>query len=191
MGGEEEKKGDEEKKPSPYTLSKEQIAEIPLGGFRGRITVAYTPQKADEAASFLSRYHFLGFDTETKPVFKKGQKQNPIALIQLSTERHAFLFRVSETGMTPALKEILESPKIRKIGQAMKHELVTMKKELKVEGRGFIDLLDIAHRLECEPKSVKGMAAIFLGISITARHTRKAIVVFKTGREPYPQALHP
>ncbi len=156
----------EEKPKSPYTMEKEQIMELPVGGFSGKIYTVYTRAKAEEAAENLLRHDVLGFDTETKPVFKKGQKQNPIALIQLSTERTAYLFRVNETGMTPGLRKIIESPEILKIGQAMKHELKTMEKELKVKGHGFVDLLDIGFTLDCSPRSVRGMAALFLGIRI-------------------------
>jgi ribonuclease D len=165
----DEKKSGEakpEKPKSPYTMTKERIMELPVGGFGGRIHLVYTKKQAEEAAGNLLRDRILGFDTETKPNFKKGHKQNPIALIQLATERTAYLFRVNETGMTPGLKRVLESPEILKIGQAMKHELVTMRKELGVTGRGFVDLLHIAHGLETDPKSVKGLSAIFLGIRI-------------------------
>lgn len=164
---EEKTEGQKEEKPkSPYTMTKDQINELSPGGFGGRIYLIYSKKKAEEAAENLLRHDVLGFDTETKPVFRKGQKQNPIALIQISTETTAYLFRVNETGMTPGLKKLLESPEILKIGQAMKHELLTMKKELGVKGRGFVDLLHIAHGLETEPKSVRGLAALFLGIRI-------------------------
>ncbi len=162
-----EEASDEKKDDNPFKMTKEQIDELPISGFKGRITVVNTPESAERAASALRRHRILGFDTETKPNFRKGQKQNPIALIQLSAESHAFLFRVVKTGMTPGLKSVLESPDILKIGQALKHELATMKKELGVAGRGFIDLLDIGHTLGFEPKSVKGVAAIFLRIRIS------------------------
>ncbi len=162
-------KENEEKKEKVYRfpLKKEDLMELPIGGFRGKINVVYTPERADDAADFLLKHRMIGFDTETKPVFRKGQAQNPIALIQLATERRAFLFRINETGMTPLLRRVLESPEILKIGQAMKHEILTMRKELLIRGRGFIDLLDIAHKLDCEQKSVRGMASTFLGFRIS------------------------
>ncbi|MFH0956437.1 MAG: 3'-5' exonuclease [Candidatus Aenigmatarchaeota archaeon] len=156
-----------EKKKGPFCKSKEEIMRLPLGEFRGRIILAYTHEGAERAAHELLREKMLGFDTETKPNFVKGRKQNPIGLIQISTLDRAYLFRVNETGMTPGLRMLLESPHVVKIGQAMKHELLTMKKELQVTGRGFIDLLDIAHKLECDPKNVRAMTGIFLGFRIS------------------------
>lgn len=157
----------EEKKKGPYCKTKEEILALPLGGFTGPIFLAYSSGTAERAASELLREKMLGFDTETKPNFIKGRKQNPIGLVQISTLRKAYLFRVNETGMTPALKKLLESPHVIKIGQGMKNEIAAMKKDLGVAGRGFIDLLDIAHKLECDPKSVRAMTGIFLGFRIS------------------------
>ena len=159
----------EEKTKAKFYISKEDIMKLPLGGFEGKIQVLYTEDRAEQAARQLLRHSMLGFDTETKPVFRKGQKQNPIALIQLSTEDTAYLFRVNEMVMPHSLRKVLESPEILKIGQALKHEIMTMKKEFGVEGRGFVDLLDIAHKIDTGPKSVRGLSALFLGIRISKR----------------------
>ena len=42
----------------------------------------------------------LGFDTETRPSFKKGRK-NKVSLIQLSNEDLACLFRINKIGIPP------------------------------------------------------------------------------------------
>jgi hypothetical protein len=156
-----------EKKKGPFCRSKEEILDLPISGFNGRIILAYTHEGSERAARELMSERMLGFDTETKPNFIKGHKQNPIALIQISTLGRAYLFRVNETGMTPGLKRLLESPHIVKIGQGMKSEILTMRRELRVDGRGFIDLLDIAHKLECDPKNIRAMTGIFLGFRIS------------------------
>lgn len=167
MAEEEKPEKKEEKPAAAFSMTKEQINELPAGGFEGAIHLIYTEKRAEEAAKRLLRHDILGFDTETKPVFKKGQKQNPIALLQFSTERTAYLFRMNETGMTPSLRKLIESPEILKIGQALKHELLTMRKELGVRGDGFVDLLHLSHVIRTEPKSIRGLAALFLGIRVS------------------------
>jgi ribonuclease D len=160
-------------KPSPYTMTKEGVNELPMRAFPGKIRVLTRHSHHDRigrAVGKLRRSRVLGFDTETRPSYKKGES-HPIALIQLSTRHDALLFRISGDGhgekLPAGLRGILESPRILKIGQGLKHELRTMKKELGVEGRGFVDLLDIAHRLDTTPKSVRGLCALFLGFRIT------------------------
>jgi len=151
---------------APFSMTKEQINGLQLGGFRGRVSVASTAEGAQRAANSLSGCRMLGFDTESKPSFRKGETHRT-ALLQLSSDRHAALFRLHGTGMPSALRWLLETPKITKIGQGFDHELKTLKKEHGVVGRGFLDLLHIANRLNCTPKSVRGMAAIFLGVRIS------------------------
>jgi ribonuclease D len=150
----------------PFCISKDEINLLPAGSFPGKISVVSSHEGAERAARFLSGSRMLGFDTETRPSFRRGES-HPIALLQLSTDTHAFLIRVGRTGVPFALKRILEDRNIIKLGQGLKHEMVLLHKELGVRGEGFIDLLDIAHRLECSPRSVKAMAAIFLGIRIS------------------------
>ena len=62
-------------------ITKEELAEIPLQAFEGRITVLDFPREVRNVAQFLKKYPVLGFDTETRPNFKKGQKHQ-VALLQ-------------------------------------------------------------------------------------------------------------
>jgi ribonuclease D len=161
-------KKEEEHKPR-FSIEKDKINDLPIGSFGGKISVI-TPysshDKVAHAVRMLGGSRVLGFDTETKPSYRKGES-HPIALLQLATERHAFLFRVHGAGIPAGLKRVLENPRILKIGQGLKHELRLLRKELGVQGRGFVDMLDIAHKLDCVPKSVRGLSAIFLGFRVT------------------------
>jgi ribonuclease D len=65
----------------PYSISKEEINELPLGQFEGEIFLIDSPDQVDEAVEFLESQHFIGFDTETKPSFRKGQF-NHVSLLQ-------------------------------------------------------------------------------------------------------------
>ena len=72
------------------SISKEQISALPIASFQGEITVVDTPDDVSSAVQILEREKFIGFDTETKPSFKKGHT-NKVALLQLSTIDHCFL----------------------------------------------------------------------------------------------------
>jgi ribonuclease D len=159
---------DKTEKEPRFFIEKEKIMDLPVGAFRGIIrtlTRESQQESVDKAIHVLGTSRILGFDTESKPSYKKGEI-NPIALIQLSTQHKAFLFRTADGWMPEGLKRVMENPRILKIGQGLKHEMRTLKKELKVDGRGFIDMLDIAHKLDCVPKSVRGLSAIFLRFRI-------------------------
>ena len=65
------------------TITKEEINALPVESFSGRIIVIQTEADADKAVAYLFRYPLVGFDTETRPSFKKGQ-YNKVALMQIS-----------------------------------------------------------------------------------------------------------
>ena len=67
---------------------------MPQVTYPGTITVVDTIQKAREAVKYLSALGLVGFDTETKPTFRKGI-MNKTALLQLASQERAFLFRLN------------------------------------------------------------------------------------------------
>ena len=75
------------------TITKEQLAELPRVEFPGVIKVVNTAAEARKAVSILKKYPILGFDTESKPTFRKGVPIH-VSLIQISADDVCFLFRV-------------------------------------------------------------------------------------------------
>jgi ribonuclease D len=158
------------------SISKEQINRLPLGEFNGAIHVADDPVSLEAACrrlrDLLDRetprggQRLLGFDTESRPSFQKGER-HPICLIQLAATKEAFLFRVRPPAAPACLRELLEDPATVKIGLAAPQELNDLARDLGVRGQGFLDLLGIAERLGCQPKSLRALAALFLGIRVS------------------------
>jgi len=63
----------------------------------------------------------LGFDTESKPTFIKGEVQTGPHLIQLATHEKAYLFQVSHP-ILHFLKPIFENPNQIKVGFGLKND---------------------------------------------------------------------
>jgi hypothetical protein len=61
----------------------------------------------------------IGFDSEWKPMFKKGEKNEGPHLIQLCTLTRAYLFPVIDKFISLPLRNVLESPLIRKVGSGL------------------------------------------------------------------------
>ena len=149
-----------------YDLSREQINSLPLGGFPGRIVLVERPEEAAAAAALLAGERVLGFDTETRPSFQKGEK-HPLALLQLASERNACLFRIHRIGLPPALRALLGDPTVLKVGQGVPDELKKLQEEHALEPAGFLDLLPLARRLGIRAPSVRALAAVFLGFRVS------------------------
>ena len=125
------------------SITKEELTELPLRWFDGEIVVVDTYEKLDAAINILSKAKIVGFDTETKPAFKKGVF-NKVALLQLSVKDKAFLFRVNRIGLPIEVCKILANPKIIKPGVAINDDIKGLNKIQTFKPRGFVELQDNA-----------------------------------------------
>lgn len=142
-------------------VTKESIRELPLIEFPGQIHVVGNKESCEVACERLSASSILGFDTEKKPAFKKGEYFDP-ALVQLSTEKEAYLFQVHKFGFTKPLKNLLENHEITKLGVAITDDLKDLKKMSSFSPKGFIELADLAKEKEVPYYGLRNLTAFFL-----------------------------
>ena len=109
-----------------HSITKEAISELPLEEFTGRIIVIDTLRDVEKAVGYLSEFQSVGFDTETRPSFKKGQRYK-ISLMQISTDEACFLFRLNRIGIPEALEEFLANEKVLKIGLSLRDDFGAMR----------------------------------------------------------------
>ena len=150
------------------SITDEKIKELPLERFPGEIIIIDRPEDVDPAINYLRQFDTIGFDTETKPSFRKG-KHNNLSLIQLSTEDKAFLFRVNKIGFPDSLVSLLSDENIKKVGADVNSDLSQMRRLRQFKPQGFIDLQKYAKNFGIESLSLKKLAAIVLGIRISKR----------------------
>lgn len=148
------------------SISNDELAELPLSSFEGIVHVIEQPEDLDSALEYLSRQTILGFDTETRPAFKKGQVY-PVSLLQLSTSDQAFLFRINKIGLPVGLCKILASPNILKIGVAIRDDIKILQRIVPFKPSGFIELQDLVKVYGIENFSLKKLSAIVLGFRIS------------------------
>lgn len=148
-------------------ISKEEINDLPLGQFQGDIVLVNSKDQINEVASELGRHSLLGFDTETRPSFRKGT-QYYVSLLQLATEEVAFLIRLNEVGMPGIIQEILEDPKTIKIGAAVLDDLRAIRKvAVGFQPASFFDLNDELKKVGFQNIGVRNLAAMVLQMRIS------------------------
>lgn len=147
-------------------IEPDELNLLPLRSFEGDIHVITNDDEAAEAVRRLSLAKIVGFDTETRPTFKKG-KLNPVSLLQLATRHEAFLFRMNKLGHFQGLEHLLTQPAPLKIGAAIHEDIRALKALFPKQTSGFIDLQDIVKNYGIENIGVKKMAAIVLGFRIS------------------------
>ena len=145
----------------PSQIPKQDIKHLPLMKFDGKIHLINTDDELKEAFHVMAKSDFLGFDTETKPTFNKGE-YNQTALIQLSTMTDAYIIRVKELGINNHLKNLLEDREVLKIGISIRDDIKELKKLRPFRPGGFIDLNDIAAELGITQIGMRSLAGIFL-----------------------------
>lgn len=123
------------------------------------IVLVDTPAAAAAAKAVLLAADVVGFDTESKPTFAKGEVSTGPHLVQLATDGKAFLFPVERLPGADALRDVLESPRIRKVGFGLDSDVARLKSKLGIETRNVLDLA-IALRGAGERNTVGARAAV-------------------------------
>lgn len=150
------------------TISKEEVSELPVQKFSGDIFYIDTLEKFESIISDLEKETILGFDTETKPTFKKG-KLNDVSLLQLSSSTKAYLFRLNRIGLPKSLASILADENVKKIGVAIHDDISCLRKLTDFEPGSFIDLQQFVKDYGIIDNGLKKLTANILGFKISKR----------------------
>ena len=147
-------------------ISKEEVNDLETGQFNGRIWIVEDSAGVQKAVKKLSQHNTIGFDTETKPSFKKGHI-NDLSLIQLATPTDAFLIRSLKTGLPESLRQLFENEDILKVGVAIRDDIRKIRKLNSFVARGFLELQEYTGFFKIEDNSLRKLAAIVLGIKVS------------------------
>jgi ribonuclease D len=151
---------------SATDITNEALEALPLRSFEGKIHVITEPQQLQRALTYLKDQPVVGFDTETRPTFKKGQYY-PVSLIQLATRERAFLIRLRNLGLAEELVGLLEDARLAKAGVALHDDIKALAKLKPFAPRGFVDLAATARQHGLQVESVKKLTALLLGFRIS------------------------
>jgi ribonuclease D len=149
-----------------HSISDEEINELPLKQFEGEIMVIDNKEDFKKHFPYIQIQEILGFDTETRPSFKKGVRNN-ISLIQLSANGKAFLFRIHKLGMPEELLKVLNDEKVIKVGLAIKDDIRGLQRVESFKPKGFIDLQDYVKYFQIENFGLRKLAGLVLDMRIS------------------------
>ncbi len=147
------------------SISKEQLSKLPTVSFPGYITVVDTVERAKSAVEYLKTQKIVGFDTETKPSFKRG-KTNKVSLMQISTDSQCFLFRLKKIGID-CLKDLIEDGNVIKIGLSLKDDFSVMHRTSEFTPSGFVDLQTFVKKFKIKDLSLQKIYGIIFNERIS------------------------
>ncbi|HSR87531.1 MAG TPA: 3'-5' exonuclease [Pontiella sp.] len=149
-------------------ITKAEINELPMQQYEGPIHLCKTAEEAETAARKLLKESLLGFDTETRPAFRKGESYDP-SLLQLATENAVYLFQIQQCGLTPSLLRVLSRPKIVKAGVAIDRDIAELQAMASFTPAGFIELANCARDAKIKNLGLRGLTAILFGFRISKK----------------------
>ena len=148
------------------SISAEEINNLPLRTFSGRTNVISDPLQLEKIVKEISFHDVVGFDTETRPSFKKGQVFQ-VSLLQLAIPRKVFLIRLNHTGVTEELAGLFSNSGIIKTGVGIRDDLKALQKLRGFDPVNCHDLSTLAKAAGLQVESVKKLTALLLGFRIS------------------------
>jgi RNA polymerase sigma factor for flagellar operon FliA len=107
------------------------------------VQMVVTPEQVLAARDALLACDAIGFDTESKPTFTRGETSTGPHLIQFATDRKAYLFQIgasTEPYLRAALLAILERPLPLKVGFGLSDDVKRLHAKLDIRAAGVVDL---------------------------------------------------
>ena len=160
--------------PTP-TSAPADAADDALPPYQGltlaEVRMVRTGEDAEAALAALLGADVVGFDTESKPTFQKGEASTGPHLVQLATDQHAYLFQIGrlegaaalESKPIAVLRAVLESGAVLKVGFGLGDDKRRLHAKLGIETRNVLDLATALRRGERNAWGAKTAVARFFG----------------------------
>jgi ribonuclease D len=149
------------------TEHEQAAALLPYDGIRlADIRLVTSAQQADQALAALLRADVLGFDTESKPTFVKGEQSRGPHLIQLATDDAAYLFPVGSAFNQQAVQAVLSAAQILKVGFGLSDDLKRLHGKMGISTRNVLDLSVALRKNGRNDVGAKTAVAQFFGMHL-------------------------
>jgi RNA polymerase sigma factor for flagellar operon FliA len=140
----------------------------PYAGIKmGEVRLVLSEADAAEALAAFSSMDAVGFDTESKPTFQKGEESTGPHLVQLATDDVAYLFQVGRPAVAAAalfaVRSVLESTAILKVGFGLGDDLRRLRGRFGIEPANVLDLSTALRRGERNTLGAKTAVARYFG----------------------------
>jgi len=150
----------------PSAIAREQINDLPLARYEGPVTVIGDPREVPAAVDYLRHETLLGFDTESRPSFRRGDNY-PVSLLQIAGSERVFLFQLLQLQDLAQVYALLADRAIRKAGVAIRDDIRKLQDLHPLEPGNFVEISDLSRRLEVSNTGLRSLCAIFLGFRVS------------------------
>ena len=147
-------------------IHKKAINRLPLKAYTGKIVMVDQQSKVPSALEALRQEKVLGFDTESRPAFRKGESYPP-SLIQLGSEDNIYLFQIAKLRNMKGITALLSDPSILKAGVAIDEDIKKLQSLNHFEPAGFVEISTYTRPKGIVNTGLRSLAALYLGFRIS------------------------
>ena len=140
---------------------------LPVERFKGRVITISSRVDARHAVLFLLRQDILGFDTETRPQFRKGAPPHKVSILQVATRQECFIFRLGVSGVMEAVKPLIEDNQVLKVALSWGDDVRSLHTRLDFELGTFVDIQKLVGKVGIEDLSLQKIYANLFGRKIS------------------------
>ncbi len=152
--------------PLRERISTEEVNALPMRAYEGEIVLIDSLEQVESAVAEIEQYKVVGFDTESRPAFKKGESY-PVSLLQFATPKKVYLFRINLIGMPKRVSDLLSNPNLIKLGIAL-HDDIKDLRQLGVDNpQGYQDIHSFIKDKGVINTGLRKLAAMILGFRIS------------------------
>lgn len=144
----------------------EEINALPLRCYEGPVEIIRNMKHWRVACKNLLSEKVIGFDTETRPSFRKGKRNSP-ALIQLASSTTVYLVQLGWLPFGQHCAELLENPDIIKVGVGIADDMKALASIYPFQPQGVVDLGELASHNNFESHGLRTLAASLFGWRIS------------------------
>jgi ribonuclease D len=149
----------------PRDISREAMAALPIRRYEGEVVLVADHRALVRASNDIGRESVVGWDTETRPAFRKGESYLP-SLVQIATERAVYVFQLPQLDVSRQMAEFFGAPQIVKVGISVKDDLAKLAMVFPLEPVSVLDAGLVARRHGMAQTGLRNLAGIFLGFRV-------------------------
>lgn len=149
-------------------ITKDEINALPLVAYDGPVTLVDSNKTIRKAVRDMRKESILGFDTESRPAFKKGQNY-PVSLVQLGGENCIWLLQIQKFDELQPLWELLADAEIIKAGVAIQDDIRKLQELHPFEPAGFVEIATLTQQAGILNTGLRSLAALLLNARISKR----------------------
>ena len=146
-------------------ISREDMANLPIRRYEGEVCLVATPQDLARALADIRQEGVVGFDTETRPAFRKGESHLP-CLVQVATASTVYLFQLRRSEVFDVVAELLAQPRLIKAGIGLAYDLRSLRLVFPFSEENVLDLGAVARRCGLDQTGLRNLAGILLGFRV-------------------------